>query len=175
MNTANKRYFRVSRNSWGAQAERKVFRILRELGENFAVLNDMDARYGNIDHVVIRKNGTVFLIETKSHRGRVTVRGGQILLDGQPFKRNVIAQINRNIIWLREFINARIGFKPWIVAVVVFRNALVCSPKGQRVLHLGPANSINVIDVKWLRRTLEQYPSEKETSNPIWNNLDRLG
>jgi len=44
------------------------------LSEDFYVLMELTSPYGNIDHVVIGKFGGLFLIETKSHRGNVSVQ-----------------------------------------------------------------------------------------------------
>ena len=82
----------------GAQAERKVRGELNKLPmDRFIVAHDIRFKYGNIDHLVIRDDGRVFLIETKSHRGVITIDGNRLLLNGQPFKKNPIIQITRAI------------------------------------------------------------------------------
>ena len=126
MEIKKKRRFHVSRTSWGAQAERKVQRILEGLPmDHFIVMNDVRFKYGNIDHLVVRDDGTVFLVETKSHRGRVTTDGQQLLLNGRPFKKNYLCQINRNIRWLRSMAKKVFGLNRWYVAIIVFPNAHV--------------------------------------------------
>lgn len=118
--------FRVSRTSWAAQAERKVQCILEQLPmDHFIVMNDIKFRYGNIDHLVIRDDGAIFLIETKSHRGVITSDGNQLLLNGKPFKKNPICQVNRTIRWLRNMIARFYRRNVWIVAVLVFPRAKV--------------------------------------------------
>lgn len=117
--------FYVSRNSWAAQAEWKVRRVLEELPmDRFIVMNDVRIKYGNIDHLVLRDDGRIFIIETKSHRGRVSFDGNSLCLNGKPFKQNYFAQMNRNIRWIKEFIGLPRG-KLWLTAILVFPSALV--------------------------------------------------
>lgn len=157
----------------GRHAERQVFRILRELDEDYAVFNDVEARYGNIDHVVVSRAGAVFMIETKSHRGKVTYDGKQLLLNGKPFEKDFIGQINRNIVWLRERIKKTTDTNVWIVAVLVFTNAIMYSEKGKPVLRLRPVNRINVINSRYLKPLLKSY-SPQQPRPAIWRNLGGL-
>jgi len=158
----------------GKYAERQVFRILRELDEDcYAVFNDVEARYGNIDHVVVSRAGAVFLVETKSHRGKVTYDGKQLLLNGRPFEKDFIAQINRNIVWLRERIKEAAGTNVWIVSVLVFTNAIMYSEKGKPVLRLRPVNRINVINSRYLKPLIKSY-SPRQPRPAIWRNCEDL-
>lgn len=130
MEIKKNRRFYVSRNSWAAQAERRVRRILEELPmDHFLVMNDIKFKYGNIDHLVIRDDGRIFLIETKPHRGTVTFDGKRLLVNGRPFKRNPICQMNRTIRWLRQFTCGMWCDNPWFVAVLVFPKAAFQEPK----------------------------------------------
>ena len=120
------RHGRRRRLSRGERAERIVAARLSTLpADKFIVLNDVQAKYGNIDHLVIRSDGAVFLIETKSHVGSVSWNGRQLLLNGQPFRKNYLCQINRNIRWVRGEIKRSDHANPWIVAILVFPLARV--------------------------------------------------
>jgi hypothetical protein len=122
METDRKRHFYVSRNSWAAQAERKIADLLHQLDKrDFTVLNDLPARYGNIDHLVIRHDGVVFIIETKSQRGLVTMKNGRIMINDSTTPHNYFCQVNRNIKWLKK----HMPHKQWIVAILAFPNAEV--------------------------------------------------
>jgi len=122
-------------------AEREVGELLTKLLlDGCLVLNDVPFPYGNLDHVVIRGDRTVFLIETKSHRGKVSWNGNQLLINGRPFARNPIGQLNRSIRWLRKMAQRLCGVNPWIVAVLVLPNADVLirrSVKRVNVLRAG--------------------------------------
>lgn len=157
----------------GAHAEKQVFRILRELGNDYAVFNGVAARYGDIDHVVIRRDGAVFLIETKSHHGNVTYDGKRLLLNGHTFEKDFIAQINRNIPWLWEKIRLATGVNVWIVAVLVFINGIVYSDKGKSVLRLRPVKRVNVVTGRSLRSLFASYAPETPRGE-VWDNLDVL-
>ena len=125
------------------QAERKVQRILAELPmEHFIVANDIKFRYGNIDHLVLRDDGTIFVIETKSRRGRITWDGKQILFDGQPSARNHLCQMNRTIRWLRDFTRGTWRVNPWFVAILVFPEGFVPSRRPVKRVHLMDATRI---------------------------------
>lgn len=125
----------------GREAEERVAKALGKLvSEGYLVLNDIEYPYGNIDHLVIRPDRTIFLIETKSHRGRVTWNGRQLLLNSRPFRSNYLCQVNRGIRWLRRVCESLFGVSPWIVAVLVFASAEVrikCAVKRVNVMKLG--------------------------------------
>ena len=133
--------------SRGERAERVVAARLSTLpADDFIVLNDVQATYGNIDHLVIRHDGAIFLIETKSHVGTVTWNGRELLLSGKPFRKNYLCQTNRNIRWLRREIKANDRTNPWVVAILIFPFA--------RVKIRGPAKRINVLGLNRLRSVL---------------------
>jgi len=107
-----------------AKAEQEMARLLTDLvHDGYIVLNDVKFKYGNIDHLVIRKDKTIFLVECKSHKGRVSTDGKQLLLNGRPFKTNYFCQINRTIRWNRRVLKEIWGRNTWIVAIIVFPNA----------------------------------------------------
>ena len=56
----------------GAAGERKVGATLEGLGPDWHVLHDIYLGRGNIDHIVVGPGG-VYTVETKSHRGRISV------------------------------------------------------------------------------------------------------
>jgi hypothetical protein len=62
----------VERWARGARGEEEIGRVLEGLGDGWFSLHDISTGRGNIDHVVIGPAG-LFTIETKSHRGRISV------------------------------------------------------------------------------------------------------
>ena len=129
---------RAKRSTWEA-AEDEVRKLLAGLLlDGCLVLNDVPFPYGNLDHVVIRADGTVFLVETKSHRGKVTWNSNCLLVNNRPFRSDPICQVNRSIRWMRSVARRLFENNPWIVAVLAFPNALVCIPcsvKKVNVMH----------------------------------------
>lgn len=63
----------------GAEGERRTARILRPLiRDGWVLINDIQHRGGNIDHVLIGPAG-VFVLETKNLHGRVSVVGDKLI------------------------------------------------------------------------------------------------
>jgi hypothetical protein len=146
----------VSRAVRGAQAEETVGHMLAELGDGFEVLHDVPCEWGNIDHVVIGRNNSLFLIETKSHRGRVQVQDETLLLNGQPPEKDFIRQTLRNTFWLRERIRPITDSDVWITPVIVFTNAFVERSE--------PVQGITIINKKYLPPLLGQPNYSRQNS-----------
>ena len=139
--------------SW-LTAEREVGELLTNLLlDGCLVLNDVPFPYGNLDHVVIREDQTVFLIETKSYRGKVSWNGRQLLVNSRPFARNPIGQLNRSIRWMRKMAQRLCGVNPWIVAILVFPNGSV------RIRQ--PVKRVNVIEASRLLKFIRKYPARE--------------
>jgi hypothetical protein len=125
------------RNQLGAglRGQRFVARVLSCLDDSFYLVNNLKlpGRADDVDHVVVGPNG-LFALETKHHRGRIFWQDGQwyqskmsrsgILQPDEPI-RDPVAQLKRNVAYLRSCINAtnrplsqRTGL--WIEGAVVF-------------------------------------------------------
>lgn len=150
----------------GAQAEEKIGELLAELGSNFVVLHDVECAYGNIDHLVIASNGAVFMIETKSHRGKVTVQDGVLLVNGHKPEKDFIAQSLRNSFWLRDQIEPFAGKKPWVTAVLVFTNGFV-------QVH-GPVKGVIVTNKKYLFGTIQKAVQRAQMLPGVWEKREEI-
>lgn len=144
----------------GAAAEEVVGDLLAGLGEDFFVLNDILSPYGNIDHIVIGKNSGIFLLETKSHGGRVELLPDGLLVNGKQPEKDFIAQALKNTYWLRDQIEAETGIKPWITPVIVFTNAFVVAGR--------PIKGVCVVNKKFLTTLLSKASRSKETFDQLW-------
>lgn len=83
----------------GAEGEEKTARYLDGLDTaGFVVLNDRrGAGYGgNLDHIAIGPTG-VWVIETKSYRGEVVIRGDRLEINDQP-RDKIIDQVYREAV-----------------------------------------------------------------------------
>ncbi len=136
----------VKRAIRGADAEVKIDQLLGDLSEDYLVLNDLASPYGNIDHVVFSKDSGIFLIETKSHRGKVSVRDNVLYLNEQLPEKDFIKQTLKNTYWLREKLIEIVGVKVWINPVIVFTNAFVP--------FIGPVKGIRIVNKKFLLSTI---------------------
>lgn len=114
--------FHVSRNSWGAQAERMVCSELNKLPmDRFIVAHDIKFKYGNIDHLVIRVvDGRIFIIETKSYRGKISTDGRHVFVNGSLPKKNPICQVQMAIRYIRDWMRKMgYGQMRWIQGLIV--------------------------------------------------------
>jgi hypothetical protein len=102
-----------------------VTQTLSSLPQKCLVVHEVAARYGNIEHLVVREDGAVFLIETRLHRGFITHRKGELLVDGCPFEADFIRQTTTNAFVLRDLLADGLGISPFIHAAIVFPNAAV--------------------------------------------------
>lgn len=149
----------------GAQAEETVGDILKDLDEDYMVLHDLISPHGNIDHVVITSRGGVFLLETKSHWGRISVDRGRILVNGHEPEKDFVAQVLRNARWLKEIIQATTGTDPWIIPMIVFTNAFV-EPAP-------PIRGVRIINKRYLLNALKRFDLQRPIP-AIWENREKI-
>jgi hypothetical protein len=150
----------------GAAAEEKIGALLDGLAENYAVRHGVNTDRGPIDHLVFRRDGAVFLIETKSHSGWITRHDRQLLRNGQPLEKDFLQQTLEHISWLKKFLKARAGFEPWIHAAIVFTDAHV-----EKHLNL---NNIDVFNASHLARWLERARGNPRASVFLWPQVESL-
>jgi len=150
----------------GAAAEEKIGELLTDLGPNFEVLHDVECAYGNIDHLVIASNGAVFMIETKSHRGKVTQQDNALLVNGHKPEKDFIAQSLRNSFWLRDQIEPFAGKKPWVTAVLVFTNGFVQVR--------GPIKGVIVTNKKYLLDTIQKAVQRAQALPGVWDKREEI-
>ena len=110
---------------FGAKAEELIGEILINLPPDYLVLNDIQLGYGNIDHFVIGKNGCLYMIETKSHRGKVVIEGDNLRINNKRTEKDFIKQTQRNSFDVRDEIASILGVSLNVTPVLVFTNAYV--------------------------------------------------
>ena len=156
----------------GAEAEEAVGAILDKLAkqsDRYLVLHDVMAEYGNVDHIVVRKDGVVFMIETKSQRGKVTERDGRLLVSGRSPKKDFMAQAGRNAVWLGKRMEQKLGIPVWVKAGLVFPNAYV----GVR----REVKGVTGMGQHYLKPWIERQPANAEMGKRMaaaWDQLPTL-
>ncbi len=150
----------------GAQAEETVGAVLAALTADFFVLHDVQSPLGNIDHVVIRRGGGVYLIETKSHGGRVEVLGETLLVDGRPPEKDFIAQALNNAYWLRSEIGRVVGQEPWITPVIVFTEAFVTVAR--------PVKNVHLLNLRYLPGILYKPHQPDAADKRVWQLREQI-
>jgi hypothetical protein len=139
----------------GAQAEEQVGAILDRLSD-CEVLHGVRAKYGDIDHVVFRRDGAVFVIETKSYRGTIT----------EARAANFLKQTHGNIFWLRDLLKARFDCEPWINASIVFTNAAVRVP--------GPLRRVEILSAGDLKDWISKAHRNPQVARRLWPQMDQI-
>jgi Nuclease-related domain len=112
----------------GAEGERKTEKALKKLEKiGLRVLHDVQARYGNYDHIAVGLSG-VFLLESKNLTGSVELRDGvphlRRRLDPQAVTRcdRIRPRALAGAANLSDDIQRETGRRTWVQAVVVFWN-----------------------------------------------------
>jgi energy-coupling factor transporter transmembrane protein EcfT len=165
--------FTTKYRTWnqGAKGEELVAKGLKTLGDGYFILNDvmLPDEKGNIDHVVLGKNG-IFVIETKNHKGFITCEGDvweqkKIGRGGSQYRGNIGSpskQVKGKTIALRRFFEQ---YYPklagiWIYGIVVFANE-ECrfETRNPTIPVLKPSQLIDFIKSKYgsLNITIEDY------------------
>lgn len=144
----------------GARGEETIVDLLSTLGPDFAVWHDVMTRYGNIDHIVLARNGTLFMIETKANSGTVDASQGILLLNSRRPPKDMIAQCLRNTYSLKETIENAFGQTIWVQPILVFTNAFVHSGR--------PIKGVRVINKKFLLENIRANSTKIEKESWLW-------
>lgn len=120
----------------GAKGEDAVGALLASLPDEYAVFHDLSRLAGDIDHIVVGPTG-LFVIETKAHGGKVTIRDNRLLVNGKPPEKDFIAQVWRNAYWVRDLLKNTADLVVEVTPILVFPNAFVTGRgmKGVRVIN----------------------------------------
>lgn len=116
----------------GIQGESAVAAILSRFPDEFRIINDVKADFGNVDHVVVGPTG-VFLLDDKNWRGTVEAdRNGELLLNRSPTQKPYIKQFTGRVMGLKDKVRvlAR-GTDPYFRGVFVFTSASVKADWGK--------------------------------------------
>jgi len=149
----------------GAVAEESIGDMLDKLpGENL-VLHDVPSRFGNIDHVIISRTKGIILVETKSHRGKITAEGDKLLIDGKPPEKDFIRQTLNNCYWLKEWVKDNLGLEAWVNCVIVFTNGFVTIR--------GKIKGVWVINAKYFYTCFDRI-SEDRAAALLWEKREKL-
>ena len=135
----------------GEAGERKTARALAKLPpDRFTVLHDraIPGSPANIDHVVIGPPG-VFVVESKSYKGKVTVQGDEVLVGGR--RRPIIEQAHREAAVVQSALApelARLSIDVW--PLVCIHGADL--PWNKKVL------GVRIVGARGLVRSLRDMP-----------------
>lgn len=126
-----------------------------DLLEDFFVFQDvkLDGKIGNIDLVVIGKNGA-FAIEVKSHGGRMTFDGFNLLRNGFKFReKNVLKQTMEGAVDLSGFIKNKTGKYYFFEPVLVFSSRWAFMRFG-----FNKVKGVHVVQKRFLNEIIQRNP-----------------
>jgi len=150
----------------GADAETLVAKELAVVSDNLAILHNVAGPYGDLDHIVFRANGAVAVLDTKSHRGRVTEASGRLRINGRPFEKDVVNQVYRNVLWFKDLLKSRYGIEAFVTAILVFPNA--------RVDVRRPVKGVEVSRLGFLPTLLCRLPANARTASKVRQKLETM-
>lgn len=110
---------------------------LNAFPDSFRLIHGFQTAHGSVDHVVVGPSG-VFLLETKTWRGKVTAdRSGELLCNDKELERPEVREFVGRIMELRSRLHAELGdLDPYLQGVFVFTAAQVEAPLGTtRTIH----------------------------------------
>lgn len=156
----------VNKARKGAAAEERVDDLFVTLSDQYFIINDVVSKFGNIDHVIIKKDAGIFLIETKSHHGKISVQDKAIFLNGHVPEKDFIAQTLNNAYWLRDKIKQLFEANVWIYPIIVFTHAFVPFTP--------PVKGIHIVNVKFLIGTLEKIKNQNSLNEQLWDKRESI-
>lgn len=137
----------IERAIQGAVAEEEIAELLNLLPDDYVIFSDFLCPFGNIDHIVVGPTG-VFVIETKSHTGRITLsQDGKLMRNSECLEKDFFKQVLDQTFWLKEKVSDQ-NSKPFINPVVVFSRAFVKVPY--------TVKTVRVVNKKYLLRHITQ-------------------
>lgn len=143
----------------GYVGERRIQKLLKSLGEDVKVYNDLyvpkkNGEMTQIDHVLLLPNG-IFVIETKKYTGWIFGSENQRNWTQTIYKKksrfyNPVMQNNTHIKALQNYLNMEVPMH----SIIVFSNAATFKFNE-------PFQQAHVIQTKHLKRTIKQYTTQE--------------
>jgi hypothetical protein len=140
--------------------QEKIGALLDGLPADCVVLHNVNSGQGNIDHLVFRKDGAVFLIEDESN-------GGGTPGKGKPFEKGMAGHADQNALWLQNHLKTRFGFEPWIHAAIVFP-----SDAGSKS-HF-KVRGVSVVSPETLLIWMNQASGDRRMTATLWPQVEQL-
>lgn len=153
----------------GASGEMGVRMTLRGLDDRFRVLGSVViGNKGDMDFVVIGPTG-VWVIEVKSHKGRIRVENNRLLRDNRPFDKDFLRQVWGASYALKDTLKKGIAKSLHIQPVVVFS-----SPYAKLGIEWNRADDAYVIGLDQLIPLIERREVQRLSAEEIEQITDRI-
>jgi len=125
--------YEKERANWrkGVVGEVLVSEILRDLPNDYVVVNDVSKRLGNIDHLVIGPTG-IYVINTKNWRGTVVAgQDGELLWNGKPTRKHEVHNLSCAVMDFHSKIMALCSKDYFIRGLMVFTHTYLAADFGR--------------------------------------------
>ncbi len=153
----------------GAGGELSVKMKLRGLDDRFRVLGSVVIGHkGDMDFIVVGPTG-VWVIEVKSHRGRIRIENNKLLRDNKPFDKNFLRQVWGATYALKDEMKKRTSMNLHIQPVVVFS-----SPYAKLGIEWNRADEAYVIGLDQLVRMVERQEIQRLSADEIQRITDAI-
>jgi len=106
----------------GRKGEYKIYYKLLRLSDDFLVFQDIQPkdRLGNIDFVVVGPTG-IYSIEVKSHKGKITFDGNELLRNGTRIEeKDILSQTFWNAMKIHDYIKDNLNKNIFVEPVLIF-------------------------------------------------------
>ena len=146
----------------GSEAEKEVEDVSYELPENFIILrNIVPGRIGNIDEVIVGPTG-IWVVEVKSHTGKITFDGRELRRDNELFEKDFLKQVWKEVYALGDILKNELKKDFFIQPVICFSDS-------DAELHFGlkPIKGVYVIGLDWLKKLILRGLHEKLNQRQI--------
>ena len=156
INKKGEEFLNISDNYYhGRKGEYAIFYELKKLSDDYLVFQDIKIPNGkgNIDFVVLGPTG-IFTIEVKSHHGRITFNGQDLLINNHQFEKNVLEQAILQSLNLHHFILGKSNRDCFINSILVFSNKYANMKFG-----IKPIKNVCVVQKGFLRKAILEKPS----------------
>ena len=153
----------------GAGGELGVRLTLRGLDDRFRVLGSVVmGNKGDMDFIVIGPTG-VWVIEVKSHKGRIRIENNRLLRDNKPFDKDFLRQVWGATYALKDEMKKRVAMNLHIQPVVVFS-----SPYAKLGVEWNRADDAYVIGIDQLVRLVERQEVQRLGADEIQRITDAI-
>jgi len=151
--------------AYGLLGEQSVQQLLVSLPDSYIVISNvvLPGKQSNIDFVVVSPNG-VFAIEVKSHKGRISYDGQQLLRYGRKFERDFLWQTKSEVSDLNSYLKHLNIETPVIEPILVFSSRFASVRFGKKLI-----DGVTVIGAKWLLERIQSDVSK------ITLSVDQIG
>lgn len=144
--------------------EETMEEILAQLGDGHLVIHEVSCQFGKLDYVILSRDHGLFLIETKSHTGRVAIVDSKIRINGTLPEEDFISQSLHISYWLVEELRSLTGADVEATPLLVFTEAVLEVPRELKDVTITNKKSL----LARLRETATPLPA------PIWEAREKI-